>query len=321
MKELIRQLVLTKIFPEFWLKRFQAPIIRKHLEAYKDAVRRIEAYKKGDIPKVHLQALKPELVGKPIIWQYWNSGFDGNKLPEIVRICMASVDYFCGEEGGYEIIRLSDSNLREYIDFPEYVAKKSEDSSSFSAAHFSDLIRTALLATYGGVWLDATTLLSKQLPEAWKTAKFFAFRRYSEAKYQKDWRFSFYAYWGWQPEFKVRMLNAIIAGSADSEILRALLSLLLNYWQTEDKIPHYFVWQICFQALVENGYSEEAGEVQDDTLPHIWQNILSGSNVGKWSFQQGLNLMPIQKLTYKTIPVPELHKALKEVGLEFLIES
>lgn len=319
MKELIRQLVLTKIFPEFWLKRFQAPIIREHLEAYKDAVRRIEAYKKGDIPKVHLQALKPELVGKPIIWQYWNSGFDSDKLPEVVRICMASVDHFCAEE--YQIIRLSDSNLREYIDFPEYILTKSQEHSSFSPAHFSDLIRTALLATYGGVWLDATTLLSQKLPEDWKTTPFFAFRRHPEAKNKKDWRFSFYAYWGWQAEFKVKVLNAILAGSADSEILRAQLSLLFNYWQTEDKIPHYFIWQICFEALVENGYSKEAVEVQDDTLPHIWQNILSGSNIGNWNFEQGLKLMPIQKLTYKTIPIPELHKALREVGLDKLIEA
>lgn len=320
MKELFRKLILQQVFPEYWLKRFQAPIIREHLEVYDDAVRRVEAYKKGDIPTVQLQALKPELVGRPIIWQYWNSGFDSDKLPEVVRICMASVDHFCAEEDGYQIIRLSDSNLREYIDFPEYIWQRLEEKA-FSTAYFSDLLRTALIATYGGIWFDATILLSSKLPEEWRKTGFFAFRRSLQAKYQKDWRFSFYAYWGWQPEFKVKVLSSIIVGSKDSKLIEALLSLQLDYWQRENKLPHYFMWHIFFEALVENGYSKEAGEVQDDTLPHIWQNILSGSNIGNWSFEQGLKLMPIQKLTYKTIPIPELHKALREVGLDKLIKA
>lgn len=82
-------------------------------------------------------------------------------MPEIVHICFDSVDRYKGE---YKVIRLDDAMISEYIDLPDFVWERRKNQQ-FTRTFFSDLLRVALLSTYGGVWLDATILLTGKLPK------------------------------------------------------------------------------------------------------------------------------------------------------------
>lgn len=42
---------------------------------------------------------------------------------------------------------------------------------------FSDLLRVSLLATYGGIWCDASIFLSDKIPQTLRDREFFAFER------------------------------------------------------------------------------------------------------------------------------------------------
>ena len=64
---------------------------------------------------------KKDLTGKKILWQYWAQGFDEANLPDVVKNCLASVD---ANKGDYEIIRLSDNDIADYIDFPDFVYER-----------------------------------------------------------------------------------------------------------------------------------------------------------------------------------------------------
>ena len=79
------------------------------------------------------------LAGKKIIWQYWAQGFDGN-LPEVVAECLASVDRY---KGNWEVIRLSDNTISDYLDIPDFVWAKR--GNGFSITAFSNVLRLALL--------------------------------------------------------------------------------------------------------------------------------------------------------------------------------
>src|SRR5690606_35132395 len=46
---------------------------------------------------------KKEILNNKIIWQYWGQGLNEEELPEVVRICFASVDK---NKGDYQVIRL-----------------------------------------------------------------------------------------------------------------------------------------------------------------------------------------------------------------------
>ena len=88
------------------------------------------------------------------IWSYWNSGV--TNAPEIVRVCIASWKKFAA---GAEILVLDEHSLFDYLQPQDLPARFDE----FRVQHQSDFIRLALLSRYGGVWMDASTFLTKPL--------------------------------------------------------------------------------------------------------------------------------------------------------------
>ncbi|MCD8236260.1 MAG: capsular polysaccharide synthesis protein [Prevotellaceae bacterium] len=161
----------------FWRYIRKRIIIRKHKNVAVFCRKLIDDYNK-EAKDVSLLPAKKNLQGKRIIWQYWGQGYSNPDMPELVRICLDSVEKYC-EGGEFLLIRLTDENISEYIDLPEYVESKRK---SFPVAVFSDLLRTCLLTCYGGCWLDATVLLTGRIPEKYWNYDFFMYRRDEKEK-------------------------------------------------------------------------------------------------------------------------------------------
>lgn len=212
---------------------------------------------------------KPELIGKKIIWQYWAQGMQD--LPEMAKLCFASVDRYHGD---YEIIRLSDETVDEYIQLPEFVSKKLS-SGTFSRVFYSDLLRTALIASYGGVWLDASILLTDSLPQVYADCDYFMFSRDADSPNQSWGINNDHFYFNWNSDFKVKHLSSVMYGKADNELLTTALKLLLYFWETQNDLPHYFTYQILINELVDSGFIDSRTLIVDDTLPHLLQNELN----------------------------------------------
>ena len=62
-----------------------------------------------------IKALKRIPADKKIIWQYWADGFDSPNIPELVKVCLRSVEKHTPQ---YLLFRLSDENLNEWIEMP-----------------------------------------------------------------------------------------------------------------------------------------------------------------------------------------------------------
>ena len=92
---------------------------------------------------------------KPILFQYWHQGI--NDIPDIVRNCYASIDYFLSKD--FDIIRIDYKTLSNYITLPEFIIKAREEER-MTIAHFSDIIRNKLLLEFGGLWLDSSVLIT-----------------------------------------------------------------------------------------------------------------------------------------------------------------
>jgi len=103
-----------------------------------------------------------------IIWSYWNSP----NVPFFVRRCAENWHRLCPD---FSIRMLNDDNLAEYLpDFPR-------ETPNLIPAKRADWIRMELLARYGGIWLDATTVLTRSLD--WAIAE------------QRQSRADFVGYW------------------------------------------------------------------------------------------------------------------------------
>lgn len=223
----------------------------------------IALYINGELDEIAI-APKKNLKDKKIIWQYWGQGWDSESLPEVVKICTRSVQM---HKGDYEIIYLDDKNISEYIDFPNFVHEKRKNPE-FRHVFFSDLLRLALLKTYGGVWVDATFLFTAPMPTRLSSIDFFVFQRSTQAKNKEKWQRLNSDYFSWEEDHRVNFLSSIMFSKKENKTANTLLQLMLFFWKTQEHIPHYFFFQILFDELKKESLIEEF-ETVDDTLPHL----------------------------------------------------
>lgn len=83
------------------------------------------------------------------IWTYWNN----SELTPVVRKC---IDTWKKHNPDYTVIIITPDNLKDYIDFDVKKVKFND-----SPARESDIIRLNVLAKYGGVWCDASILMTR----------------------------------------------------------------------------------------------------------------------------------------------------------------
>ena len=99
------------------------------------------------------------VTDRKFIWVCWLQG--EAHMPEVVKLCIRSLRKNAPE--GAQVVVLSGANIREYVDFPDYVYRNLK-SGRLTLTHFSDLVRMALLRKYGGLWVDSTVFVSRKIP-------------------------------------------------------------------------------------------------------------------------------------------------------------
>ena len=161
--------------------------------------------------------------------------------------------------------------------------------------HFADLLRLMLLKVYGGVWLDATVLLTGPIPEQYSWCDFFAFRRDPAEPNQAYWRNTYAYYFGWAKGFRVNLLNSILFAHKGSRTVSDLCNLMLIWWKDHNSLPDYFFFQIlCDVYGIPNSMP-----LVSDTLPHYLQQSINDPKFTIMERGDIIRRIPIHKLTYK----------------------
>lgn len=116
-----------------------------------------------------------EVLDTKIIWMYWDAGL--NNAPEVVQLSYASWKKL---NPSYKVVFLSDENIERELSV-DFNAVFELCSIKLTKANKSDLLRTYLLAKFGGVWADATSFCLKPLDTWLSSVKhksgFFMFRQ------------------------------------------------------------------------------------------------------------------------------------------------
>lgn len=224
----------------------------------------INQYFLGNLNRFNIKA-KKDLGTEKIIWQYWGQGLNDDTLPPIAKASFNSIDRHKGE---YLVIRLDDNNISEYLELPDFVWEK-KGKNNFRHVFFSDLLRLALLDAYGGVWIDATIILTEPIPEKILNKDFFVFQRDPNTEDKAGWYQFSPSYFCWESYHLVNVLSSFMVAKKHNYVVHLWLDLLLNYWQTQKSIYHYHFFQILFEELMVNDLYPLRGEIIDDTLPHI----------------------------------------------------
>ena len=213
------------------------------------------------------------------IWVCWLQGFD--KAPEVVKTCVASIEKNCKD---FEIIRVDISNMQRYATLPEYLLK-CYTQGRIPHAHFSDVLRTAILVEHGGIWIDSTVLLTGKIPDEILSEPLFMFqtpRPFQQPMVSSNW---------------------FIVSAKAHPLMQRELELLYDFWKREKGLINYYNFYILFYILVTE--NTEAKSLFDDMLyiPNVNSLMLQefmGKPISEKQWRQICSLTPIHKLTWKS---------------------
>lgn len=152
------------------------------------------------------------------IWVLWLQGEDN--MPELVKVCLESIK----ENAGYhKVVVLSNSNLNEYIQLPGRITTLYKEGK-ISNAHYSDIIRMALLSQYGGIWIDATILLTSNLDNIISGIDLFTIKNKPKGNNISDRRWT----------------GFFIAAKPNNPLPVIVNRIFNRYWEKEDVLIDYF---------------------------------------------------------------------------------
>lgn len=103
----------------------------------------------------HMSNLKSN--DKPILWSYWELKPGISSPPAYINLCFKTFYHKCSKL--FDIKILNEKTVYDYI------PNLRKDLNELNLAAKADYIRVALLFYYGGVWLDADTIVMTDLQE------------------------------------------------------------------------------------------------------------------------------------------------------------
>lgn len=211
----------------FWPSlRFQDKIILDYLKKNYSYV--IEKYKNNNF-KNNLKKISP--LSPAPIWILWWQG--EKNMPEIVKACCASVRKNCG---AHPVKIITEKNFNEYINLPEYISKLYRDST-ITRNHFANLCRLYLLKNQGGLWLDATMLVTGEIPEDIFNSVFYTIKRNINKK-SRNVALS-------------RWSTFLLGAQAGNILCGFVLDFMLEYWRYNDILIDYALFDYSI-ALAYN---------------------------------------------------------------------
>ncbi len=208
------------------------------------------------------------------VWICWLQGIDN--APDIVKVCYQSIKKWMPDR---KIHVIDQNNLFEYVKLPDYIINKWK-KGIISNTLFSDFVRLSVLTQFGGIWVDATVLMTGKLPDYIKNADFFMYQSndYDVTKIGESW---------------------FIKANAHNRILQVTLDLMNEYWRKENKIRDYFIMFI-FMKMASEKYPEDMNDMfrVPATIPILMQKYLT-LEYNKEIYLELCNISNIHKLTYK----------------------
>lgn len=170
--------------------------------------------------------------GKLPVWVCWWQG--ERAMPEVVKVCYHSMKKNLPSDCT-EIILITKENYREYVSFPDFVWEKFQ-KGLITLTHLSDLLRMALLTMYGGLWIDATYLMTESPDERVLFKENFYTQCFDELQYESR-----------QIVVKGRWAGNLIRADAGNNLTRFVLNSFYYYWAVNETMLDYYLidYLIC----------------------------------------------------------------------------
>ena len=203
------------------------------------ALNRMVAKRTRKIPDILSQSITfpTELVDNSVqgdgkeapIWFFWLQGEEN--LPLIPQLCLQSIRKHAN---GHKVIVLTADNYREYVAIPDTLLTMYREGR-IKAAHFADILRINLLAQQGGLWLDATMLVTADLPQEIFEMPFFSIKTENQGYFVSQCRWAVFC----------------LGAAKGNPLFVQLASLFEQYLTTTDLFVDYFLFDNFIDMLYQ----------------------------------------------------------------------
>ncbi len=195
---------------------------RAHKKTHEYVQRRMEKEFQSVINNYeNMQINNNDVIGnKSPIWIFWWQGLDN--APKLVQRCIMSVKENALDHPVKIVTR---DNYKKLVDIPDYIIDKITNNK-ITLTHFSDILRMSLLYTYGGIWMDATLLVTKAIPINISNYSFYTIKHNLYADYhvcQGKWSGFF------------------IAMSKENPLAKFCRDFFFEYWKKYDSLICYLL--------------------------------------------------------------------------------
>lgn len=235
---------------------------------------------------------------KKIIWIFWWQGI--NAMPEIVKSCFASV---LENAVDYKVVLLTCENYKEYVTLPDIILTKFAEKK-ISITHFSDCLRMQVLGSLGGLWLDATILVTNNLPAEIANNPFYTRRIKEDTPFVSNGKWSGYFISASQGNIMFKMVNEIF----------------YNYWLKHNALIDYlfidYAIMVCYKNIPQIRKMIEAVPYNNGNI-HIFFSKLNNPYESK-EYNDICNNSYLHKLSYKQRFILKIDE--KDTFYKYIIE-
>ena len=228
---------------------------------------------------------KNYLVNKTI-WTCWWQGEEF--APGVVKKCISRMRKM---SNGARVIVVDKTNYENYATLPKDIIELRQ-AEKMSMAHFSDLLRTNILAIHGGLWVDSTIWMHGLVIEDDFKKQLYSIKFSASPIIKADWGYSNIVFF------------MCVMGGKNRYFYELIYNMLIHIWRVQPKVVNYLIFdkvvRVLYDAVPKYKEYIELG-VNTDEL-----EIISGESkynlkdtVSKIEFDEFKKSRRYTKLTYK----------------------
>lgn len=161
---------------------------------------------------------------RPPAWVCWLQGYE--QAPDLVK---RLIDIQKRHLPEYDYHLITTKNLDSFVDLPGFIFDAAKEGR-ITPVHFTDILRAALLRDHGGLWLDATLLVTHNISLDYVNYPFFSIKGLN-MDFPGGVMFPEVGFWE----------GYFIAGKKNALFYDFMYNFFLEYWKGEDQLVQYFL--------------------------------------------------------------------------------
>ncbi|MDP4118192.1 MAG: capsular polysaccharide synthesis protein [Bacillota bacterium] len=166
------------------------------------------------------------------VWIFWWQGEE--KAPEVVKKCIANVRSFVKNR---TVCVVDEKNYADFVNLPEIFLERLK-RGEMSLTHLSDVMRFYLLRDFGGLWMDASMFLCREIPDFVWNAPFYSVR--AEDKSNNEFVSG------------SRWVIGLMGGSKNNLLFRVMVDFFESYWTNNSCVIDYMMTDYALALAYRN---------------------------------------------------------------------